>query len=640
MKVKDEIVDDAYADDYDEGELDKPLFDSDEEERDLKALAFKAHDEGPSEAGLLPFLFDDDVGPRSPMLVDSDAEEGGDKVGMQDDDTKSVADMDEEEFDDFASSQDSLAAKVCSAIKKGRSEQEQPNQSEKSDKEDEDDEPSQSLLPDSGSDMDWYAFPSDDDSDNASRGVEKEPQAGPSKESKEKKKNEEDILFNSESDEELMRASQSIDQPSTRPQAGHEEEKEENLPKQPQAKSPSRSSKMIDPLPHPPRRKAPLQNRGTSDAMKTFRADRQYFRSKSAPEVRSVARESKEDLKKKRTQALKELAEKDKRNDQVKKMGPPPASKVKQSVPKAQKLMDVDIFKQPSAKRGESESVRAAKETLRKNIAASRPKPPPHPPRPSSSSSSSSSSSPPRPSPSKVEDAQEDAKPKTAAASLPSVAATQVDEFGDRRIAKMTFKNVVRNIHTQDILGGEEDEDKQHSEAAAAAAEKPVARKAKKRITWRDQAVAGGSLMDVREIELVGKGRAVSASALNPRAFDAKQCLLQKRQTNPPPPPHHPPHPMQPPPPPRAQPAQLPAKPSATYYKILRQVTKKADNVIYYLVDFTFSALNPDPYLAPGMVGRAAEVREIRGEGKGATGATGIRAVGSPLSRPPCVQEL
>ena len=29
MKVKDEIVDDAYADDYDEGELDKPLFDSD-----------------------------------------------------------------------------------------------------------------------------------------------------------------------------------------------------------------------------------------------------------------------------------------------------------------------------------------------------------------------------------------------------------------------------------------------------------------------------------------------------------------------------------------------------------------------------------------------------------------------------------
>ena len=98
MKVKDEIVDDAYADDYDEGELDKPLFDSDEEERDLKALAFKAHDEGPSEAGLLPFLFDDDVGPRSPMLVDSDAEEGGDKVGMQDDDTKSVAEMDEEEL--------------------------------------------------------------------------------------------------------------------------------------------------------------------------------------------------------------------------------------------------------------------------------------------------------------------------------------------------------------------------------------------------------------------------------------------------------------------------------------------------------------------------------------------------------------
>ena len=154
------------------------------------------------------------------------------------------------------------------------------------------------------------------------------------------------------------------------------------------------------------------------------------------------------------------------------------------------------------------------------------------------------------------------------------MAATQVDEFGDRRIAKMTFRNVVRNIHTQDILGGEEDEDKPTEEAVV---EKPVARKAKKRITWRDQAVAGGSLVSVREIELVGKGRAVSASALNPRAFDAKQCLLQKRQTNPPPHPHahrQPPLPMQPPPPPHlGQPARLPAKPSENYYKILRQVT-------------------------------------------------------------------
>ena len=88
------------------------------------------------------------LAPGSPMLVDSDSEEGGFKeVGdlslkakeddcppattkdehlafLFDDDQKSVADMDDEEFDDFASSQEllGLGAKVCSAIKKGRGE--------------------------------------------------------------------------------------------------------------------------------------------------------------------------------------------------------------------------------------------------------------------------------------------------------------------------------------------------------------------------------------------------------------------------------------------------------------------------------------------------------------------------------------
>ena len=502
------------------------------------------------------------------MLVDSDAEEEGLKEGgdlsskakeddgppatikdehisfLFDDDQKSVADMDDEEFDDFASSQDSLGAKVCSAIKKGRGEggEDGHNDEEAAKKrgedeidKDEEDGPSQSLLPDSGSDMDWYAFPSDEDSDDVSKSAEKE-----------------------------------ITTPGIQPSAQLDtppvalgEEKEETLPKEPQTKSPSRSSKLIDPLPHPPRRKAAMPNRETFEK---YPSDRQLHRSKSVPEAKDQVRESKEDLKKKRTLALKELAERDQRNDQEgadKKMGPPPASKVKQSVPKAHKLMEVDIFK--PTKREEAASVKAAKQTLRKNL-ATRPKPPPV----RASPSSSSSSSPPKQSPSKVEDAQEDAMPKP----LPSVAATRVDEFGDKRIVKMTFKNVVRNIHTQDIV-----EDDNPSEAAAAT-KTPVSKKEKKRITWRDQVVPGGSLSDVREIDLVGKGRAVSASVMNPRAFDAAQCLLQKRQLIPPLPktPRRlllPMPPPPPPPPPPAQPAKLPAKPSASYYAILRQVGRQ-----------------------------------------------------------------
>ena len=526
------------------------------------------------------------LAPGSPMLVDSDAEEGGFKEGgdlslkakeddcppattkdehiafLFDDDQKSVADMDDEEFDDFASSQDSLGAKVCSAIRKGRGEggedghsgEEQEAAKERGEDEldkDEEDGPSQSLLPDSGSDMDWYAFPSDEDSDDASKSAEKEttrPGIQPSA------------------------------QPGTPPVALGEE-KEETLPKEPQTKSPSRSSKLIDPLPHPPRRKATVPNRETSEK---HPSDRQLHRSKSVPEAKDQVRESKEDLKKKRTLALKELAERDQRNDQGgadKKMGPPPASKVKQSVPKAHRLMEVDIFK--PTKREEAASVKAAKQTLRKNL-ATRPKPPPV----RASPSSSSSSSPPKQSPSKVEDAQEDAKPKP----LPSVAATRVDEFGDKRIVKMTFKNVVRNIHTQDIV-----EDDNPSEAVAAT-ETPVAKKEKKRITWRDQVVPGGSLADVREIDLVGKGRAVSASVMNPRAFDAAQCLLQKRQLIPPLPktPRRqllPMPPPPPPPPPPAHPANTPAKPSASYYAILRQVERLFKNFMPTVSFWIFSYL-------------------------------------------------
>lgn len=516
------------------------------------------------------------------MLVDSDAEEEvvkeGEDLSFQakedddktsvDDDQKSVADMDDEEFDDFASSQEllGLGAKVCSAIKKGRgegsgdwhtAEDQGPVKGRGVDEidQDEEDGPSQSLLPDSGSDMDWYAFPSDEDSDESeSKSAEKETT------------------------------------PSGIPPSPHlgsppvalEEEKEERLPKEPQTKSPSRSSKLIDPLPHPPRRKAPMLNKGTSEKKASDMpnretsekhpsdlnyasewADRQVQRSRSVPEEKDQVRESKEDLKKKRTQALKELAERDQRNAQGgadKKMGPPPASKVKQSVPRAKKLMEVNIFK--PTKREEKDSVKAAKQTLRRNL-ATRPKPPPLR---ASTSSSSSSSSPPKQSPSKVEDAQEDAEPKP----LPKVAATEVDEFGDKRIAKMTFRNVVRNIHTQDIVENE-------GRSEAAARETPSTKKReKKRITWRDQVAPGRSLTDVREIDLVGKGRAVK----DQRAFDRAQCLVRQRQLLPHPSqsPRQPPLPlpMQPPPPPpppaSARPAKLPTKPSASYYAILRQV--------------------------------------------------------------------
>ena len=62
-----------------------------------------------------------------PSLVDSADEEEGSKTreGMSiqiDNDQKNIADMDDEEFDEFSSSQDVLMEKICKVIKKEREE--------------------------------------------------------------------------------------------------------------------------------------------------------------------------------------------------------------------------------------------------------------------------------------------------------------------------------------------------------------------------------------------------------------------------------------------------------------------------------------------------------------------------------------
>ena len=333
------------------------------------------------------------------MLLDSDAEEEGFKAGagmciQNDDDPKTTAEMDDK---------DSVVEKVCKMMKEreevegdGHCVEEHEGEpvkdevlnegpggdTERAEMDKKEGGPSQSLLLDSGSDMDWYSYPSDTDSDDA-----------------EKKK----------------------DKPTTA-KVALSEEKEPSLPKEPQSKAPQRSSKLIDPTPHqvqPKRKPLASTNRGISMKRKAC---------------------------------------------------PPPAINVKQSVPKAAKLMEVDIFK--PTKREEGASVKAAKQTLRKNLAA-RPKRP----RPKFSSSSSSPS-PPKKSPPKAENAQKATKklkPSTSA----SVAETTKDEFGDTRIAKMTFKNVVRNIHTQEVVEAAE------AEAAATAAKEE--KKKRRKVTWRDQ---------------------------------------------------------------------------------------------------------------------------------------------------------
>ena len=111
----------------------------------------------------------------------------------------------------------------------------------------------------------------------------------------------------------------------------------------------------------------------------------------------------------------------------------------------------------------------------------------------------------------------------------PSRAETVVDEDGNRRIAKMTFKNAISNI---------EDDDN----SVSVAAQKPLSvlksilkkkiprtakdKKVKGKVSWPDRTKGNKSLVQIREIEIEGKGRPVKSG----RCFDSTASFILGKQ--------------------------------------------------------------------------------------------------------------
>ncbi len=112
-------------------------------------------------------------------------------------------------------------------------------------------------------------------------------------------------------------------------------------------------------------------------------------------------------------------------------------------------------------------------------------------------------------------------------------AETKLDGDGHRVIAKMKFSNVISNVGSQaapvaTASSGSVPSATHSKESATEAAAK---RKPRKSVRWRDQVHPGMLVVDIREIELVGKGRPVS----NQRIFDAFDALKSQLPGNAPP---------------------------------------------------------------------------------------------------------
>ncbi len=270
----------------------------------------------------------------------------------RDDDEKSVVDMDDDELEDFASSQGGLAEKICKVIKREREEESAnaasppppPKQQEKKVKDDghdngeRDEGDSQSLIPFADADIiDWRGLISseEDDTDGGVDGSE------PKREKT------------------LQETTKSIAQPNLKKPVLIEA-----LP-QPSRKSYARgiSAESVVAL----QGKQQQQQETAAAALSPRVQSPDSLLRTPPPAPKEVRRRplTKEDVKEERTKRLKELAERERKKTQDMSRFRSPASRIKQSVPKTQKLTECDIFKPIRKKELEGASVMAAKKALR-----------------------------------------------------------------------------------------------------------------------------------------------------------------------------------------------------------------------------------------------------------------------------------
>lgn len=404
--------------------------------------------------------------------------------------------------------------------------------------EEEDEDGSQSLLPPKEDDTDWQCLLFDDDDDDQPDGREKEDQ---------------DEASTQDMFEAGLREKEEKGEPSPAA-AKATAEASKIMDAQRRARSlPPPRAQLIDPLPQPNRRSF---NRGisanTAIAMQErdeiereigykmpppFHTTKKFYRSKSVPEPEAPIRLTKDELKEQRTKALKELAEKERPATENKKTSAAPATKVKQSVPKVQRLTECDLFK-PSRKGIPSPSVGAAKRALKELSARSAYtgqmkllQKPSEKKEDGAVVDKVEEECPQREEKKKghVADTREDEDSGRTEEdpamgekkkSPRTIAETKLDGDGNKRIAKLKFNNVISNVFSQDPSGGgatlpaapaavltASPSMSTSPSTSSAAGTKP--KKERRSIRWRDQVHPGAPLVDVREIEPEGAGRRV-----------------------------------------------------------------------------------------------------------------------------------